>query len=748
MIASRHSVQRRLVAYVSLTMLLLVVFAVALTYHISYQHEVAEAVTLEHDLVRTVQTQAEVAVFAANENIAIGVIEGLRTNPNIKGVRLTSLNPTEFAHSGGSFELEDESTLTTYALMSPVDGLEKIGVLSVIRNDLLIQQQASMWALRQSAMFLGQIALTAILIFLFSHHLIGKPLTHLAKNLAAIKPGSGKRVQVAPADAGNEIGSLAENANALLDATEVALAEAETRAIKLKESNGTLATTLDNLQTTQTQLEHANQDFRRLLDNSGEGFLTFGADLVVDPQYSLACESMLGRSPALCQAPELLFAQDPAKADLLRAVIASVVEATDPHARQVMLSLLPTRIEREGMTLKIEYKALDKGKFMLVLTDITAERRMAALLESERQRLELIVAAVCDSRSFFETIDAFRNFLATGLTRMLDSATNAQLLAQELYREIHTYKGLLCQFSFPGTPQALHAIETDLSELLTLGEALEVAQIARLVSVQTLQTPLEADLALLREALGEDFLLHGDKIVLTQAQARQLEALAIRLLRGENVDTSVDEIRNLLEQIGTLRKVSLKDVLLGFDGLVRQAAKRMEKEVAPLQVSGDQVWIDPDDYRTFLHALVHVFRNAVAHGIEAPEERWAAQKDVTGQICCSVTLGHQHITLCIADDGAGIDLDALRARAVANGIYAQEEVAHIPDATIAQLVFRDAISTQAELSELAGRGMGLAAVQSETLKRGGAVAVKTTPGQGTQFLFTLPLNQTSISYHP
>ncbi|MBK7002629.1 MAG: sensor histidine kinase [Rhodoferax sp.] len=740
MIASRHSVQRRLVAYVSLTMLFLVAFAVALTYHMSYQHEVTEAVTLERDLVRTVQAQAEVAVFAANENIAKGVIEGLRTNLNIKGVRLTSLNPTEFAFSGGSFELEDELSLTTYALMSPVDGLEKIGVLTVIRNDLLVQEQASMWALRQSAMFLGQIALTAVVIMLFSHYLIGKPLVHLAKNLAAIKPGSGKRVHVAPADAGNEIGSLADNANALLDATEAALAEVGARAIKLKESNDTLATTLDNLQTTQTQLEHANQDFRRLLDNSGEGFLSFGADLVVDAQYSLACESMLGRSPALCQAPELIFAQDPDKAELLRAVIASVVEATDPDVRQVMLSLLPARIEREGMTLKIEYKALDKGKFMVVLSDITAERRMAALLESERQRLELIVAAVCDSRNFFETIDAFRSFLASGIAQMLHSASNAPLLAKELLRAIHTYKGLLSQFSFPGTPKALHAIETSLSELLALGAALEVAQIARLVSVQDLQTPLEADLALLREALGEDFLLHGDSIVLTQAQARQFEALAIQLLRGENVDTSVGEIRTLLEQIGTLRKVSFKDVLLGFDGLVRQAAKRMEKEVAPLQVSGDQVWIDPNDYRAFLHALVHVFRNAVAHGIETPEERWAARKDETGHIHCSVALERQHITLCIADDGAGINLNALRTRAVANGIYAQEEVAHIPDETIAQLVFRDAISTQTEVSELAGRGMGLAAVHSETLRRGGAVVVKTTPGQGTQFLFTLPLS--------
>lgn len=233
MIASRHSIQRRLVAYVSLTMLILVACATALAYRISYQHEVADAVALERDLVRTVQAQAEVAVFAANEKIAKGVIEGLRTNPRIKGVMLTSLDTKEFTQSGGyvnPITVEDASSRTAYALMSPVDGREKIGVLTVVRNDLLIQEQASMGALRQSAMFLAQIVLTAALIMLFSHHLIGKPLANLADTLAAIQPGSGERVHVAPADALNEIGSLAQSANALLNATEAALAEVEARA--------------------------------------------------------------------------------------------------------------------------------------------------------------------------------------------------------------------------------------------------------------------------------------------------------------------------------------------------------------------------------------------------------------------------------------------------------------------------------------------------------------------------------------
>ncbi|MBK7003525.1 MAG: PAS domain S-box protein [Rhodoferax sp.] len=492
------------------------------------------------------------------------------------------------------------------------------------------------------------------------------------------------------------------------------------------------------LQTTQNQL-------RLLLDNSGEGFLTFGPDLLIDAQYSLACETMLGCSPAGCPAAEVFFHDDPVKANLFGTIITSVLSESDPDTQECMLSLLPTEIARAEIILKVEYKALDNSQFMVVLTDITAQRHTESLLRQERQRLELIVMAVSDRRNFFETIDAFREFLGTDLPRMLQSRQAPLLLAKDLYREIHTYKGLLSQFSFPSIPKVLHEIESRLASLLSLGEALTIQQLGCLASSQTLQAPFEADLAVLSEALGEEFLLYGDSIVLTEAQARQLEMLAIRLLRGETVDTSVAEIRNLLHAIGTLCKVSFKDVLMGFDGLVKQAAQRMEKEVAPIEVLGvADIWIDPNAYRPFFRTLVHVFRNAVAHGLETPEARWEAEKDDAGKITCTVALQDNTIHLCIADDGAGINLQALRQRAITHGIYAADAVAHIPDDTIAQLIFRDNISTKKEVSDLAGRGIGLAAVLNATKNIGGAVVVRTMAGQGTRFLFTLPL-QPAIS---
>lgn len=500
-----------------------------------------------------------------------------------------------------------------------------------------------------------------------------------------------------------------------------------------KKSEQELLESHQALQTTQTQL-------KRLLDNSGEGFLTFGPDLLIDAQYSLACETMLARSPAGCPADDLFFHDEPDKANLFKTIIASVLSESDPDTQECMLSLLPTESTHGDIVLKIEYKALENSQFMAVLTDITTQRRMEVLLRQERQRLELIVMAVSDRRNFFDTIAAFREFLNFGLPRMLQSGLAPQFLVKDLYREIHTHKGLLSQFSFPSTPKVLHEMESRLTNLRRQGDALTTQQLDRLLSSQTLRAPFDADLTILSDALGEEFLLYGDSIVLSEAQARQLEKLAARLLHGETVDTSATEIRNLLHEIGTLCKVSFKDVLMGFDGLVEQTARRMEKEVAPIEVTGGaEIWIDPHALRPFLRALVHVFRNAVAHGLETPEDRWNAGKDEVGKITCTVAAQDNTIHLCIADDGAGINLQALRQRAVDHCLYAIDEVVHIPDDTIAQLIFRDHISTQQDVSDLAGRGVGLAAVWNETKNAGGTVKVETMAGQGTQFLFTLPL---------
>ena len=488
-----------------------------------------------------------------------------------------------------------------------------------------------------------------------------------------------------------------------------------------------------------TEIEQANKNFRSLLDNSGQGFLSFGADLIIDEQYSHACEMMLGEIPAGQNAAEVFFQDNNTKAELFRTVISSVLEVEDKSMRENMMSLLPAEIQRNQLSLSVEYKMLENDKFMVILTDITEERRIAAMLNKERLHLELIVLAVSDRRNFFDVVHAFRDFLIV-LPKILTTEISPQIIVKDLYREIHTHKGTLNQFSFPNIPKLLHEIESNLSELVALGDSVTPAQIANSILQNKLQTAFDNDIAIITDKLGSNFMEHGENIILTRHQAQKMEKLANQLLRGEFIDISMENIKALLDEISKLRKITLKDVLRGFDGVVQQAAENMEKEVAPIVIKGgSDIWIDPQIYQEFLRSLVHVFRNTVAHGIESPEARWEVDKDEIGKITCYVAVVGNAIKLTIADDGAGINLDVVREKVMTAGIYTADDIAKLSDDEVAKLIFMDNVSTQKEVTELAGRGVGLAAVLNETKNIGGDIVVKTVSGQGTQFIFTLPL---------
>lgn len=221
------SIQQRLVLYVSLGLLVFSSIAGAVVYRLAFEHELHDAGSLERQLVRTVQAQAEVAAFAANAQIAEGVIEGLRANPRIRAARITVETPLRVNFGAGFASGAIDTSVTEYPLYSPVDGKERIGVLTVARNDAMIQAEATLHAMRQAALLILQLLASAVLIVLFSRHLISRPVIKLALALEAIKLGSGSRVSVDTQHAHDEIGSLAESANALIDAAENALAEVQ-----------------------------------------------------------------------------------------------------------------------------------------------------------------------------------------------------------------------------------------------------------------------------------------------------------------------------------------------------------------------------------------------------------------------------------------------------------------------------------------------------------------------------------------
>ncbi len=186
------------------------------------------------------------------------------------------------------------------------------------------------------------------------------------------------------------------------------------------------------------------------------------------------------------------------------------------------------------------------------------------------------------------------------------------------------------------------------------------------------------------------------------------------------------------------RMQPIKKVFGRFPRVVRDLARQLNKEIK-LEMSGEETDLDKNLVEALSDPLVHLVRNAVDHGIESPEEREAAGKPRQGTVRLSAETEGDHILLVIADDGKGMDPDALRRKAVEKGIMDEETAARLSDTEAYNLIFSAGFSTKEEISDVSGRGVGMDVVKTRITQLNGMVEVDSALGQGTTITIKLPL---------
>ncbi len=237
------------------------------------------------------------------------------------------------------------------------------------------------------------------------------------------------------------------------------------------------------------------------------------------------------------------------------------------------------------------------------------------------------------------------------------------------------------------------------------------------------------------------FLSTVGEVILTTSQLRTAaETNGIgqdaRLSGGfDQMDRVVGELKR---RALALRTTPLLRVMENLPRVAREVATRTGKRV-DVTLSGAELELDRSILDRLYDPLVHLVRNAVDHGLESPELRKQAGKPETGALHIEATREKDAIRIAVSDDGAGMDLDALRERSVAAGLVHATLADDLPPEELVELAFHPGLSTKASVSDISGRGVGMDAVRSTLESLGGAVWLETRPGAGTTALLRVPI---------
>lgn len=484
------------------------------------------------------------------------------------------------------------------------------------------------------------------------------------------------------------------------------------------------------------QIRASRETIRSLLDNSGEGFFSFDHTLTIDPNYSRECHRIFDQDISEISILLLLAPNDSYRQNQLELNL-NAIFSTDFHDTfkiNMLMSLLPTEYVLHSRFYAATYTMLENQKIMMRLSDITAEKALEAKLKEEQQRLRFLVSVIQARQDYFDTVRQFQHFLQEGFSQIANSDSPLEKKVAEIYRQIHTFKGVFAQMDSPGLPQKLHHLEETISRhrQSNLEESV-LGLIEDRLSNGEHQEQLEQELNIIRTTVGKDFIENKGSIMVPESELRQLEAQFIKKFTSETPNTLVDdEAMQLLRQIRRLRYVSLHSLLQHYPKNAFQLARRLDKEIYPFVVEGgNNIFLDPDLNRPFMKTMVHLFRNAVDHGIESPEERLESGKEEIGQITCTVIEQNDTAIITLQDDGGGIDPQKLIDKANSMGIP-------VPENPLL-LIFEDAFSTKESVTELSGRGVGLSALKAELEKLGGHIEVQSEIGKGTTFRLFLPI---------
>lgn len=455
------------------------------------------------------------------------------------------------------------------------------------------------------------------------------------------------------------------------------------------------------------ELEQRNEAMRVVLDNVEQGLATINVDGTLQAERSAVFNTWFDSPGLSAQAPffEILAANDNSLKQMMELGWEGLTDGflpTDMAADQI-----PNKLTRNGRHYELSYKPMGQGEAfhgaLLMVTDVTEERARKEKEAQQREMIAVFEAVMRDRTGFIE----FFNDTERMVMDVVGEAIGDDAV---LKRVIHTIKGNSGIYGITSVADVCHGLEQACIDEQRRPSASERADLerswgrfasqVRLFSAEKADNIVEVDHAELEKLIAV--------VKAHAAHAKIIEAL-------EGLKHEPTQVR--FERIGEQ---------------TRRLADKLGKPGLKIEVQAHHVRLPLERWGNFWSAFVHVTRNAVDHGIEAPGERARAKKPVNGTISFTSKIEGGDFIIEMQDDGRGVDWDRVKTKAK------ERKLSHATRDDLVNALFSDGLSTRDETTDTSGRGIGMSAVRDAVLKLGGRIDVLSQAGQGTTVRITVP----------
>jgi chemosensory pili system protein ChpA (sensor histidine kinase/response regulator) len=415
-------------------------------------------------------------------------------------------------------------------------------------------------------------------------------------------------------------------------------------------------------------------------------------------------------------------------AHVLEAKINALDEIEVPDAKQ--FDAIEERVDRFSLSLE----RLQRGEDILEAEPI--EVPGAAVFEHQKDKptAMAVIAAAAQEKSardalppeLRESRSALLRVNADMIDRFVNDAGELSIARSRIEGEMATFKRALTDLT-----ENIARMRSQLREIEIAAEGQMQSTIKAKEEHGEGFDPLEFDrfsrMQELTRFLAESL---GDVITLHQGLQKNLDETELAIHAQARLN------RELQQGLMGVRLVPLGNLADRFYRVVRQTAKELDKK-ANLELKGTRTELDRSVLEKITAPFEHLLRNAIAHGIEKPEDRVRAGKPEIGEISIDAAQRGNEVVLTIADDGAGLNFPRIREKAIQAGLLAPD--VELPDAQLAQFIFTSGFSTATEVNQIAGRGVGMDVVKNEITSLGGRVEIASSAGRGATFTISLPL---------